>query len=97
LADSIEIQVELYGTPRLRVGRRDVELRLPAGAMVPQVTAALADACPQLVGHAVREDRSGLQDGFVFNHNGLTFLDDGASVPLQPGDSLLLLSGQSGG
>ena len=97
MTSNIHIEVELFGTPRLRAGLRAVELGLPAGARVAEVVAALAKACPQLVGHALKEDGSGLQGGFVFNHNGLTFLEGGREVPLKPGDSLLLLSNQSGG
>jgi hypothetical protein len=97
MTNTVDIRVELFGMPRLRVGRREVGLRLPSGASTPQLVAALAQVCPQLVGHALREDCSGLQEGYVFNRNGLAFLDQGAGVGLQSGDSLLLLSSQSGG
>jgi hypothetical protein len=48
------------------------------------------------VGRVLREDLTGLQDGYVFNHNGVAFLRDGV-FSLQAGDSLLLLSNQAGG
>ncbi len=97
MTNTVDIRVELFGMPRLRVGRREVGLRLPPGASTPQLVAALAQVCPQLVGHALREDCSGLQEGYVFNHNGLTFLDGGGAAHLSSGDSLLLLSSQAGG
>jgi molybdopterin converting factor small subunit len=95
-ATTVKISVELFGTPRLRAGRREVKLKLPAEARRQQVIQALAEACPALVGHALREDFSALQDGYVFNLNGTTFLS-GDTISLQSGDSLLLLSNQAGG
>lgn len=97
MTNTVDIRVELFGTPRLRVGRREVGLTLPSRAGTTELVAALAEACPQLVGHALREDGGGLQKGYVFNHNGLAFLDESAGTLLQSGDSLLLLSSQSGG
>lgn len=92
----IQVRVELFGTPRLRSGRREVELSLPPQASREQVTRALAEACPALVGHALREDLSDLQDGYVFNRNGTLFLSE-ESFAFQAGDTLLLLSNQAGG
>jgi molybdopterin converting factor small subunit len=93
---TVKVRVELFGTPRLRAGRRQLELALPAAARCQQVIQALAEACPALVGPVLREDWSGLQDGYVFNLNGTAFLS-GDTIALQPGDSLLLLSNQAGG
>jgi len=92
----VNVRVELFGTPRLRSGRREVELSLPSQASRAQVTRALARACPALVGHALREDLSDLQDGYVFNRNGTSFLREW-SITFQEGDALLLLSSQAGG
>jgi molybdopterin converting factor small subunit len=92
----VKVRVELFGTPRLRAGRREVELELPAEASRQQVIQALAEVCPALVGQVLREDLSGLQDGYVFNLNAISFLN-GDTIFLQSGDSLLLLSNQAGG
>jgi molybdopterin converting factor small subunit len=92
----VKVRVELFGMPRLRAGRREVELELPAETSRQQVMHALAEACPALVGPVLGEDLNGLQDGYVFNLNGTAFLS-GDSISLQPGDSLLLLSNQAGG
>ena len=92
----VSVRVELFGTPRLRSGRREVEISLPPQASREQVTHALAEACPALVGHALREDLSDLQDGYVFNRNGTSFLREW-SFTFQEGDALLLLSSQAGG
>ncbi len=94
--DTFSVWVELFGTPRLRAGRRQVELVLPAEAGRRQVVRALAAACPELVGHAIRDDLSDLRQGFVFNRSGRAFLS-GGRFSIRPGDSLLLLSNQAGG
>ena len=92
----IAVKVELFGTPRLAAERREVELVLPQGAGSKEFAAALAIACPALVGKVIRDDLSGLQDGYVLNRNGLAFLKGGV-LNVQDGDSLLILSNQAGG
>ena len=93
---AINIKVELFGTPRLVSGRREVELTLPPGAARRQLVRALAEACPALVGHGLRPDRVDLEEGYIFNRNGVAFLGRG-DFALQEGDSLLLISSQAGG
>ncbi|MFQ6027959.1 MAG: MoaD/ThiS family protein [Dehalococcoidia bacterium] len=95
-AATVKITIEFFGTPRLLSGRKEVQLELPGRVSRAELVRALSEVCPALVGPTLREDRSGLQEGYVFNHNGLTFLDE-ADIDLQPGDSLLLLSSQAGG
>ena len=93
---TIALKVELFGIPRLRTGRREVDLVLPPQPSRAQVIQALAQACTLLVGNAIRDDLSGLQEGYVFNCNGTVFLAD-EDFDLGPGDILLLLSSQAGG
>ena len=93
---TLPILVELFGTPRLRTGRREVALELRPEISRREVVIALAEACPELVGHAICHDLSDLDQGFVFNHSGRTFLT-GDRFSFQPGDTLLLLSSQAGG
>ncbi len=95
-ATLVPVRVELFGLPRLRSGQRLVELRLPSAATRQQVVAALALACPALVGGAIRPDLAGLQEGYLLNRNGVAFLT-GDDFHLEAGDSLLLLSSQAGG
>ena len=92
----IAVKVELFGTPRLVAGRREIELVMPRMAARQEFADALAQACPALVGKVIRDDLSGLQDGYVINRNGLAFLR-GDRLDVQPGDSLLILSNQAGG
>ncbi len=95
-APAINIRVELFGTPRLRSDRREVALTLPPGAGRNQLVRALARACPALVGCGLRQDLADLEEGYVFNRNGVAFLGEG-DFSLQDGDSLLLISNQAGG
>jgi len=98
LTENIEIavKVELFGTPRLAAGRREVELILPSGSGRQEFATALAEACPALIGKVIRDDCSGLQEGYVLNCNGLCFLQ-GDGLDVGDGDSLLILSNQAGG
>ena len=94
--ESIRVTVELFGTPRIRCGRTEVELAVPCQATRSRVIAALADECPGLVGHGIRADMADLEEGFVLNLNGLAFLGEG-DFNLSDGDALLLISSQAGG
>ena len=90
------IRVELFGVPRVIAGRRDVDIAVPSEGCYGDLVAALAEVCPSLVGRAIRPDLSALEAGYVFNLNGMSFLD-GSELRLNPGDALLLLSSQAGG
>ena len=92
----IAVKVELFGTPRIAAGRREVEVVLPSGSSRQEFASALAEACPSLVGKVIRDDLRGLQAGYQINRNGLAFLNDGV-LDVQDGDSLLILSNQAGG
>ena len=93
---TVQVRVELFGIPRMRAGLRELVVELPAQGQRAQVVGELARTCPALVGPVLREDLTGLQPGYVFNLNGVAFLD-GNSFSLREGDSLLLLSNQAGG
>jgi molybdopterin converting factor small subunit len=105
-------RVELFGVARLTAGRASLNVTLPPGATLADVARALAHACPALVGKALLPDgapverpglnrgvphrSAGLAEGYVFNINGLSFARD-LSTKVAPGDSVLLLSSESGG
>lgn len=95
-SELVTIRVELFGSARLTVGRRQVSLRVPPTVSAPEIAGTLANAHPELVGKAIREDRSGLLESFVLNLNGSEFVDKGP-LRLKHGDSLLLFSSQAGG
>ncbi len=90
------IVVELFGMARISCGRMDVEIEVPPDGGIDRVVRALADACPDLVGIAIREDRVGLLDSYTFNLNGTMFVSGGAAR-LRAGDRLLLFSSLAGG
>ena len=92
----VRCRVELFGTARLAAGRADVPLELRGIASVRQVVIQLAEACPELVGKAIRDDGRGVADGYVLNLNGTCFVDH-LEQPVETGDSVLLLSTQAGG
>ena len=92
----VDIQVELFGLARIAAGRRQVDVRVPKRAHPAEVASALADACPELIGDIILDDRSGLQQSYTFNLNGTSFLSD-RQLDLNPGDTLLLFSSQAGG
>jgi molybdopterin converting factor small subunit len=92
----VSIRIELFGQARLLAGRRDVEIEAPRHGKPGELTAALATACPELVGKVILDDRSGLQPSYTLNLNGTKFID-GDTPDLKPGDALLLFSSQAGG
>ena len=93
---TVSVKVELFGIPRIHAGKTAVELAVPYPANRGSLVVALANRCPALLGHGLKEDLTDLQDGYVFNLNGLAFLGEG-DFTLANGDSLLLLSSQAGG
>ena len=92
----VRITVELYGSARLASGRRTVAVTVHQRTRRSDVAGALALACPELLGVAVREDGSDLAGSYTFNLNGHQFVAD-YPVTLADGDSLLLFSSLSGG
>ena len=93
---AVNIQIELFGQARILTGRRQVEIVMPEQAEPGDVVAALVKICPELLGKVIREDRSGLQESYTFNHNGTAFVSH-ERLHLKQGDSLLLFSSQAGG
>ena len=85
------VTIELYGIARLRAGCAAVEVT--AGDL-SEVLGALVQRCPTLEPEVVCEGL--LCEGFLAARNGERFLSD-ASSPLAAGDTLLIVSSQSGG
>ncbi len=93
---SVRVAVELFGSARLAYGRAAVDVAVPARSRRADVARALAGACPELVGVAIREDGADLAPSYTFNLNGNLFVAD-EPVSLADGDALLLFSSLSGG
>ena len=95
----ISCTVELFGVARLKANTAQVPLVLRAEAKLKDALAALAAACPQLVGPVLSSDKVGspaLLSGYACNVNGKHFTKD-AHTPIQAGDSLLIISSDAGG
>lgn len=85
------VTVEFFGIPRQRAGR--ATLALPAGN-VGELLAAIEQACPALSGLVTADGR--ILPHYLLSINGSRFVND-LGQPLQPGDSILLLSADVGG
>ena len=88
--------MELFGSARLAAGRRELTIEVVEEPRASDVVAAIAAACPALVGSVIDEDGTGLLESHVLNVNGAAFVD-GDRIDLGPGDRLLLFSSQAGG
>jgi len=96
--ERITLTVELYGVAHMAARERKVRIAVAPDATVRDAIAALADACPRLVGKIISDDRSHFLVGYVFNHNAVTFLDAlDARLSPTPGDVLILMSSMAGG
>jgi molybdopterin converting factor small subunit len=92
----LTLQVELFGTARLAAGRRGLTIEVVGDPKASDVVAAIAGACPALVGSVIGEDGTELLESHVLNVNGTAFVD-GGRLDIGPGDRLLLFSSQAGG
>lgn len=88
------VNVELFGVPRLLVGRRHLTLE-PVGVTLADAARALAGAHPELLGKVLDPDSGWLLDGYTFAVEARFTRDPAA--PLPAGRSLLLVSSQAGG
>ena len=93
---ALTLKVELFGTARLAAGRREIIIDVADEPTESAVVAAIASACPALIGSVIDEDGTGLLESHVLNVNGTTFVN-GERLDLGPGDRLLLFSSQAGG
>lgn len=87
----MNITVEFYGIARARSGTATWQTR--AGTL-GDLLWAVGQHFPQLEGECLLRGR--LAPGYMANLNGDCFVTDPAT-PLQPGDSVLLLSADAGG
>ena len=94
----IAVTVELYGVAHMVGRERKVRIAVAPDATIRDAIAALAEACPRLVGRIISEDRARFLVGYVFNRNGVMFLDaPDAQLGAQAGDVLILMSSMAGG
>ena len=88
------IRVEFYGIPRRRAGVAAVSLPAAGVRSLREVLALLAESLPELASACFDGDR--LRPGYVANLRGDRFVCD-PQTPIEPGDSLLILSADVGG
>ncbi len=91
-APPVEVQVELFGVPRLLAGRRSLRV---AGGTLRELVAALAVDCPELVGRVIDRESGWLVDGYTFVADDRFTRD--ADQLLGPASSVLLVSSAAGG
>lgn len=85
------VVVEFFGVPRQRAGRAEV---LVAPGTVAEVLQAVAQVCPGLADW--QQPNGLLAAHYLLSLNGKQFLAE-ATLPLRPGDRLLVLSADAGG
>jgi molybdopterin converting factor small subunit len=90
------VHVELFGVARLAANERAARLPYDDARSVAAVVAALGRRFPQLIGPVISADGRTLLGGYILNLNGRDFVADPA-MPLQPGDTVLLLAAAAGG
>ena len=89
------VYVELFGIPRQRAGQAVVELELSQDAIsLGEVILRLAKMYPDLAEECFQGER--LQPGYVASLGGHRFVS-APETALQSGESLLILSADSGG
>ena len=94
--DLVNVRVELFGSARRLARCRYVQIAAPGRAEVRDLTTALAQSCPELVGEIILASQLGLEESYVFNLNGRSFVSN-QPIQLRSGDNLLLFSSQAGG
>ncbi len=87
-----EVEVELFGVPRMLAGRRSL---LVAGGTLGEVAASLRSVCPVLGGRVLDAESGWLLGGYTFVVDERFTRD--ASCPLTPEASVLLVSSVAGG
>lgn len=86
------VRVELFGTPQLLTGQRQVEV---PGRTLHEIAGALAREFPVLAGPVIDPATGWLNGGYIFVVDGRFTRD--ASYPVGPESSVLLVSAQAGG
>ena len=96
IANAVEqgatIEVELFGVPRLLVGRRAARV---AGRTLAEAAADLGRRYPALVGKVIDGETGWLVSGYTFVVDERFTRD--AACPLTPTSSVLLVSSVAGG
>ncbi len=85
------VTIELVGTARIHVGRKEVSITVRDEATWRDVVAALAAALPVLVGTAITEDKRALVPPHLLSLGGRHTIENfDEEVEIKEGDLLLL-------
>ncbi len=88
---AMTVRVEFFGIPRERAGVTAIDVR---ATTLGTVCEALRVQLPPFAAACLDGNR--LRPGYLANINGRVFASD-PQTPLQPGDSVLILSADAGG
>src|SRR5205085_2260542 len=80
LAESEYCYVELLGPARLAADTKQITIETQAAMTIPDLVAALAEACPALVGSALDVEGQRVGEGYILNRNGRDFIKDPSAL-----------------
>ena len=92
MMDASDIEVELFGVPRLLAGRRSLRV---AARTLGEAARDLGSCCPALLGTVIDRDTGWLLGGYTFVVDERFTRD--AERPLTAASSVLLVSSVAGG
>lgn len=96
MTGTVTIRVELFGLARRLTGQRAVDVDVPGGGSLRDLTRSLASRYPALVGPVIAESRDRLVEPHIFNVDGLTAPAD-LQAPVEAGRAVCLLFVVQGG
>ena len=94
--DHVKISVETFGMARKIAGTSGFDLHVKNSISLEEFCTVIANMCPTLLQGVIRKDYLGLEESYVFNLNGESFLNC-ENLNFHDGDNILLFSSQAGG
>ena len=88
---SMSVRIEFYGIPRQRAGLESIDIE---AATLGEAFQQLSEQLPQFADACLSGGQ--MQPSFLANLNGENFTTD-PLTPLEPGDTVLIISADAGG
>ena len=85
------VRIEFFGMARHYAGIESIDVDAKT---IQNALQSAGQICPSFANACLSDNR--LSDGYLMNHNGQHFTSS-METPLEPGDSLLILSSDMGG